>query len=159
MDEFFPLPLTQRYFEDYPVGLVAHYGPAHVTADDIVRFATAFDPHAVHVDADAAADGPFGGLIASGWHTTAIMMRLMVDNYLNERTSLGSPGVDTLRFLVPVRPGDELTARFEVASARPSASRPDRGILHTNIELRNQSGELVMTQTMINLVRARNPQA
>ena len=159
MDEFFPLPLAERHFEDYPVGLVAAYGPAIVTQESIVRFATEFDPHAMHVDADAAADGPFGGIIASGWHTTSIMMRLMVDNYLNERTSLGSPGVDALRFLVPVRPGDELTARFEVASARRSASRPDRGILHTNIELRNQSGDLVMTQTMINLVRARNPQA
>ncbi|GAB2454525.1 acyl dehydratase [Conyzicola lurida] len=153
--DFLP-PLHERHFEDYPVGLVAEFGPARVSDAEIVAFATAFDPHAMHTDAEAARSGPFGGLIASGWHTTAVMMKLMVDNFLNERTSLGSPGVDELRFPLPVRAGDELTARFTVVAARPSASKPDRGLLHTRIELSNQRGEVVMTQVMMNLVRRRD---
>ena len=155
MDDFFALPLADRYFEDYPVGLVAEYGSIVATAASIVRFAVAFDPHQMHTDATAAVSGPFGGLVASGWHTTAMMMRLMVDNYLNERTSLGSPGIDDLRWLLPVRAGDTLSARFTVEAARASVSKPDRGLLHTRIELFNQNGETVMTQTMLNLVRRR----
>jgi acyl dehydratase len=100
-------------------------------------------------------DGPFGGLIASGWHTTAMMMRIMVDNFLNERNSLGSPGVDDLRWVKPVRPGDVLSARFTVVAARESASKPDRGLTHTRIELMNQAGEVVMSQVMLNLLRKR----
>lgn len=155
MNKTFTVPLADRHFEDYEVGIAAEYGGYAVTEEAVVDFARAFDPHLMHTDPAAAQDGPFGGLIASGWHTTAIMMRIMVDNYLNERTSLGSPGVDDLRWRLPVRPGDILTARFTVVAARPSASKPDRGLLHTTIELTNQAGELVMSQTMLNLVRRR----
>jgi acyl dehydratase len=142
MDDFFPVPLADRYLEDYTVGIVAEYGPVPVSGESIVEFAAAFDPHLMH-------------LIASGWHTTAVMMRIMVDNYLNERTSLGSPGVDDLRWHLPVRAGDELSARFTVLSARVSASKPDRGLVHTRIEVLNQREELVMSQVMMNLIRRR----
>jgi acyl dehydratase len=155
MDDFFPVPLADRYLEDYTVGIVAEYGPVPVSGESIVEFAAAFDPHLMHLDPVAALAGPFGGLIASGWHTTAVMMRIMVDNYLNERTSLGSPGVDDLRWHLPVRAGDELSARFTVLSARVSASKPDRGLVHTRIEVLNQREELVMSQVMMNLIRRR----
>jgi len=151
----FTTPLPDRHFEDYPPGLHAEYGPTTVTADEIVAFATAFDPQPMHVDAEWAAAGPFGGLIASGWHTTAIMMRLLVDHWLNGETSLSSPGVDELRWHRPVRPGDQLTARFTVLEARPSASRPDRGILRTRIELVDADERLVMSQVMTNFVLRR----
>ena len=155
MDTTFAVPLTDRHFEDYEVGSVGEYGSYVVTEDEVVRFAKAFDPHLMHTDSEASLAGPFGGLIASGWHTTSMMMRIMVDNYLNERTSLGSPGIDDLRWHKPVRPGDTLSARFTVVAARVSASKPDRGLLHTRIELMNQTGEVVMSQVMLNLMRRR----
>jgi acyl dehydratase len=151
MTDSFTVALVDRYFEDY----VAEYGAEPVSEASIVAFAAAFDPHRMHVDPVAALTGPFGGLIASGWHTTAVMMRIMVANYLNERTSLGSPGVDELRWRLPVRSGDILSARFTVLSARPSASKPDRGLVHTRIEVHNQTGDLVMSQVMMNLIRRR----
>jgi acyl dehydratase len=151
----FSVPLADRFFEDYEVGLVAEYGAYEVTEAEIVRFAVAFDPHVMHTDAAGSIDGPFGGLIASGWHTTAMMMRIMVDNFLNERNSLGSPGVDDLRWHKPVRPGDVISARFTVVAARASASKPDRGLTHTRIELMNQTGDVVMSQVMLNLIRKR----
>ena len=155
MDDFLAVPLVERYFEDYAPGVVAEYGAEPVSEESIVAFAAAFDPHLMHVDPVAALAGPFGGLIASGWHTTAVMMRIMVDNYLNERTSLGSPGVDDLRWLRPVRAGDILSARFTVLSARASASKPDRGLVRTRIEVNNQAGEPVMSQVMMNLILRR----
>lgn len=155
MDDFLAVPLIDRYFEDYRPGVSAEYGSVQVSEESIVTFAAAFDPHLMHVDPVAAFAGPFGGLIASGWHTTAVMMLIMVGNYLNERTSLGSPGVDDLRWHRPVRAGDILAARFTVLSARVSASKPDRGLVHTRIELSNQAGELVMSQVMMNLILRR----
>lgn len=155
MNTTLTLPLADRHFEDYVVGTVAEHGSYAVTEEEVIRFAVAFDPHLMHTDVAASAEGPFGGLIASGWHTTAMMMRIMVDNYLNERTSLGSPGIDDLRWHKPVRPGDVLSARFTVIAARASASKPDRGLLHTRIELMNQTGEIVMSQVMLNLMRRR----
>jgi acyl dehydratase len=155
MNDFAAIPLAERYFEDYHVGVTAHYGSVHVSAESIIEFATAFDPHTMHTDPVAALDGPFGGLIASGWHTTSMMMRILVDNYLNERASLGSPGIDELRWHLPVRAGDTLSARFTVVAARVLKSKPDRGLTHTLIELFNQNGERVMSQTMLNLIRRR----
>jgi acyl dehydratase len=155
MTAHFTVPLADRHFEDYRPGIVAEYGAEPMTEEGIVAFAASFDPHRMHLDPDAALTGPFGGLIASGWHTTAVMMRIMVDNYLNEGTSLGSPGVDELRWHRPVRAGDILSARFTVLSARRSASKPDRGLIHTRIEVENQAGELTMSQVMLNLVRSR----
>ncbi|PRY69166.1 acyl dehydratase [Glaciihabitans tibetensis] len=155
MNDFFAVPLADRHFEDYRVGATGEYGSTYVSEESIVAFAEEFDPHLMHTDPIAALAGPFGGLIASGWHTTSMMMRIMVDNYLNERTSLGSPGVDELRWHLPVRAGDTLSVRFTVVAARKSNSRPDRGLLHTRIELFNQRGEVVMSQTMLNLISRR----
>jgi len=146
------VPLEDRTFDDYAPGLVETHGPLEVTESDIVAFASSFDPHDMHVDPEAASRGQFGGLIASGWHTTALMMRLMVGGFLNQRASVASPGVDELRWLLPVRPGDSLRARFTVLSSRVSASKPDRGLVRTRIEVLNQRDEVVMSQVMMNLI-------
>ena len=126
-----------------------------VDQDAVIGFATAFDPQSFHTDPVAAAEGPFGGLIASGWHTSALMMRLFATQYLSSVASLGSPGIDELRWPAPVRPGDTLRLRATVLDARRSRSRPDRGIVTTGAELRNQDDTPVLTLTAINLLRAR----
>ena len=151
----FTLPLADRYFDDYTPGTGGIYGPVEVTEAQIIAFATAFDPHAMHTDPEAARSGEFDCLIASGWHTTAMMMRLLVDNFLNERASVASPGVDDLRWHRPVRPGDLLRGRFVVLSARPSVSRPDRGLVRIGIELIDQHDAVAMSQTMLVLLRRR----
>src|SRR5689334_5203665 len=131
------------FFEDYPVGLAGEYGSVTVSEDDILDFARKYDPQPFHVDPAAAARSPYGGLIASGWHTCALTMRLLVENYLSAESSLGSPGLEELRWPAPVRPGDTLTLRLEVLEARRSQSKPDRGILRTRSEVVNQRGETV----------------
>ena len=151
----FAVPLDDRYFEDYVPGSVYEYGDVTVTEAEILDFAARFDPQPMHVDASAAATGPFGGLIASGWHTTALLMRLYADHYLSRVASLGSPGIDELRWPSPVRPGDRLRLRVEIEDARPSRSKPDRGVLRTRAELRNQHGETVLSLTAINFLRRR----
>lgn len=147
--------MIERYFEDYVPGTTSEHGTVQVTATDVVEFGRRFDPQPFHVDADAAAASPFGGLIASGWHTCALMMRLLAEEYLSPVSSLGSPGVDQLRWILPVRPGDELPLRTTVEDARISRSKPDRGILQTRIELVNQAGDVVLRLVATNLVRAR----
>jgi acyl dehydratase len=147
--------VTERWFEDYPVGTTGEYGPIRVAEDDVVDFGRRFDPQPFHVDADAAAAGPFGGLIASGWHTCALMMRLLATEYLSPSSSLGSPGVDELRWRAPVRPGDELSLRTTVLDARLSRSKPDRGLLHTRVELVDGGGTVVLSMVAMNLVRTR----
>jgi acyl dehydratase len=133
------------YFEDFPPGDVRESPARTVTRDEIIAFAREFDPQPFHVDEAAAATTIYGGLIASGWHTIAVYMRLMWDSYLKETVSLGSPGVDEVRWLKPVRPGDTLRARFTVLEAVPSRSKPDRGIVRSLSEVFNQHGEVVMT--------------
>jgi acyl dehydratase len=155
----FSTGIDQRYFEDYVPGLHAEYGPISVDADEIVAFARRYDPQGIHTDAAAAAQGPFGGLIASGWQTAALMMRLYVVNYLSAVASLASPGIDELRWLAPVRPGDALWLRVTVRDARRSRSKPDRGLVHTFIEVRNQHGAAVMTMLAMNLLRCRDAAA
>jgi acyl dehydratase len=152
MTEHHAVPLDQRTLDYYVPGLVETHGPLEVTEAEIVAFASSFDPHDMHVDPEAARRGQFGGLIASGWHTTAMMMRLVVGGFLNQRASVASPGVDELRWLLPVRPGDQLSARFTVLSSRASVSKPDRGLVRTRIELLNQRDEVVMSQVMMNLI-------
>jgi acyl dehydratase len=147
--------VTDRWFEDYLVGTTSEFGPLRVDQAEVVEFGRHFDPQPFHVDAEAAAAGPFGGLIASGWHTCALMMRLLAEEYLSPASSLGSPGIDELRWLLPVRPGDELTLRTTVEETRVSRSKPDRGILRTRIELLNQVGDVVLRMYAMNLVRTR----
>ena len=152
----FEAPIGQRYFEDYRVGAVHRYGAVTVDQAEVIAFATKFDPQSIHVDPEAAARGPFGGLIASGWHTTAMMMRLFADHYLSKVASLASPGVDELRWTRPVRPGDTLAIRVTVLEANASRSKPDRGVVRTLIEVLNQNGDQVMSCKAINLLRRRD---
>lgn len=144
-----------RYWDDYEIGAKFPLGSTTFTADEIVTFAREFDPQSFHVDATAARESMFGGLIASGWHITSKLMRLFVDNYIDSRTALGSPGLDEIRWLKPVRPGDTLTAWVECAGKVPSKSRPDMGVIHEHWRATNQKGELVLTLKGINLVRRR----
>lgn len=151
----FASPITSRYFEDYEVGATYAFGAVTVTEEEILEFARRYDTQSIHTDPDAAAVGPFGGLIASGWHTAALMMRLLADNYLSANASLASPGVDELRWPAPVRPGDELRLIATVKEARLSRSKPDRGIVHTAVTLLNQDDRPVLTLTAMNLVGTR----
>ena len=144
-----------RYFDDYLPGATYDCGIFSVNTDEIVSFARQFDPQPFHVDPEAAARGPFGGLIASGWHTAALVMRQLVDNYLPAEASLGSPGLDEMRWPDPVRPGDTLRVRATVVEARRSLSKPDRGIMKTVIEAVNQDGRTVMRATATNFLRVR----
>jgi acyl dehydratase len=147
-----PTASKDRYFEDYTPGSVSEYGEIRVEEAEILEFARRFDPQGMHVDPDAAARGRFGGLIASGWHTGAMMMRLLADNFLPKGASLASPGIDELRWLHPVRPGDVLRIRVTVLEATPSRSKPDRGMVHTLIEVLNQDGDVVMSLKPMNII-------
>jgi acyl dehydratase len=133
-----------RYWEDFHVGDVAELGPVPVTEDEIVEFATRFDPQPFHVDPDAARESPFGGLIASGWHTAAIYMGMFVRGVLEGTASLGSPGVEELRWLAPVRPGDTLRGRTTITDVQPSSTTPGRGTIFGEHEVVNQDGVVVM---------------
>jgi acyl dehydratase len=146
-----------RYFEDYVPGLVVDCGTFSLDEGEIIAFAKEYDPQPFHVDPVAAKDGPFGGLIASGWHTTSSMMRQLVDHYVSPESSLGAAGVDEIRWPRPVRPGDTLHVRATVVEARRSASKPDRGIVKSLAELTNQNGDLVMKVTAINFILLRDP--
>ncbi len=133
-----------RYFEDFVVGETIVHGSRTVGADDIVAFATEFDPQPFHLDAASPQAAFTGGLIASGWHVAAIFMRLMCDSFLLDSASMGSPGIAMLKWVKPVRPGDTLAARSTVTRLRPSRSRPDRGLVEFRHEVTNHDGELVM---------------
>ena len=145
----------ERYFEDYIPGAVFEYGEARVDEAEILDFARRFDPQDMHVDPEAAKRGHFGGLIASGWHTGAMMMRLLAENFLPKGASLASPGIDELRWLKPVRPGDVLRIRVTVIEATPSRSRSDRGMVRSLVETLNQDGDVVMSMKPMNIVRRR----
>ena len=151
----FSRPVTDRYFEDYVEGEVYRFGSIAVEADEVVAFARRFDPQSFHTDPEAAKRSPFGGLIASGWHTAGLMMRLFADHYLTHVASLASPGLDELRWLKPVRPGDTLSIRVTVLKATPSKSKPDRGAVTSGIEVLNQAGETVMTLKAVNFIGRR----
>lgn len=145
-----------RYFEDYIPGAVFEAGPIVVDEAEIVAFARRYDPQPFHVDPAAAARSTFGGLIASGWHTIALTMRMLVEGYFSEASSLGSPGVDEIRWLRPVRPGDELRVRVRVLEAQRSRGKPDRGVIRASIETRNGRDEPVLTMTAMNLMLLRD---
>jgi acyl dehydratase len=144
-----------RYFEDYALGSMYECGTFDIDQASIIAFAKEFDPQPFHVDPAAAAAGPFGGLIASGWHTAALTMRLLVENYLSAEASLGGAGADEIRWPYPVRPGDTLRVRATVVESRKSLSRRDRGIVKTLAETVNQDGRTVMRCTAINFLRVR----
>ena len=149
--------LKQRYFEDYRVGESHEFGSYAVTAEEIVDFASRYDPQPFHVDAKAAVQSHFGGLVASGWMTAGILMKMMVDEFISPLSSMGSPGVDELRWLVPVRPGDRLRARVTILAARRSESKPDRGSLQVLQEAINQNGEVVLSMRGWGIYKLRAP--
>jgi acyl dehydratase len=153
----FAVGTEDRYFEDYVAGAVYEYGYTSVSEADIIAFAERFDPQPIHTDARFAAGGPFGGLIASGWHTASLAMRLVVDHYVSRVASLASPGVDELRWPTPVRPGDLLRVRTTILETRRSRSKPDRGLVRTRAELLNQHDQIVLSLVAMNLIRLRNP--
>jgi acyl dehydratase len=132
------------YWDDFREGEVREFGKTVVRREDIVRFASEFDPQRFHVDEAAAAKTMFGGLIASGWHTASMAMRMICDAYLLRSSSLGSPGIEQLKWLKPVRPGDTLHMRLTVLESRPMQSRPDVGLVKSRHEVLNQHGEVVM---------------
>jgi len=133
------------YFEDYQVGGEHPLGSYTVTEAEIVAFASQYDPQPFHIDKDAAAKSIYGGLISSGWMTSAIMMKLLVKSMGDRSSSMGSPGVDEIRWIKPVYAGDTLTVVLKVLETRPSSSKPDRGVVLTQWQATNQHGELVCT--------------
>jgi acyl dehydratase len=134
-----------KYFwEDFPAGSVREFGGVAVSRESILRFAREFDPQPFHVDEEAAKRSPFGGLIASGWHTCALMMRMACDAFLLDSASVGSPGMDHIKWLKPVRPGDTLRVRLTVKEARVLKSRPNVGIVKNFWQVLNQDGDEVM---------------
>jgi acyl dehydratase len=151
----FNTPIENRYFEDYIVGAVYEFGHLTVEEAEVIAFGQRFDPQPFHTDPEAAQQSGFGRLIASGGHTASLMMRLFVDHYLSRCASLGSPGVDELRWLKPVFPGDTLSARVTVQNATLSRSKPDRGLIRSYIEVLNQDHEVVMTMEAMNLLGRR----
>jgi acyl dehydratase len=151
------IPTEERWFEDYPPGAVFTSRETLVGEAEILDFARRYDPQPMHTDPMAARDGRFGGLIASGWHTAALTMSLVVESFLSKRASLASPGIDELRWLRPVRPGDRLHIRVTVVEARRSRSNPMQGIVRSFVEVINQEGEAVMTMRPVNLLACRTP--
>lgn len=144
-----------RYWDDIKAGDVVELGRRTLDKERMVAFAREFDPQAFHTDEKAAEASIYGGLIASGWLTGSVLMRLFYDGYLKDTASMGSPGIDELRWLKPVRPGDTLSARLTVLETAASRSKPDRGIVRTLMEVLNQRGEIVMTTKGVNFFKRR----
>jgi acyl dehydratase len=145
------------HYEDFHVGQVFPLGPYAVTREEILDYAREFDPQDFHLDEDAANASVLGGLAASGWHSCAMVMRMICDGYLNRSAGMGSPGLSEVKWLKPVLSGETLTGTMTVLSARISRSRPEMGILDCRWELFNDKGEKKLEQTGINFMRVRKP--
>jgi acyl dehydratase len=154
----FKTPVEDRYFEDYVTGSVHEFGMIKVKEKDIIAFAKQFDPQLFHTDPEGAKATVYGGLIASGWHTASLMMHECVCHYLPRAASLGSPGIDELRWNLPVRPGDTLTIRATILLATKSRSKPDRGIVQSLFEVLNQKRDVVMSVKGVNFILCRSHQ-
>ncbi|MCC7059521.1 MAG: MaoC family dehydratase [Burkholderiaceae bacterium] len=152
-----PVPFKERFFEDYRPGEVVEFGDYPITEEEIIEFARRYDPQPFHVDKKAASESIYGGLIASGWMTGSIMMRLLVDNFVSPASSMGSPGVEEMRWVKPVRPGDRLRVRITVIDTRRSQSKPDRGLVQVQQEMINQDGDTVMSIRGLSLSKCREP--
>ena len=152
----FSTTTQERCLEDFVEGAVHEFGPVIISEDEIIQFGKSFDPQIFHTDPEGAKGTVYGGLIASDWHTCSLFMRMFVEHYLPGPASLGSPGVDELRWLNPVRPGDELTLRIRVHKVKPSRSKPDRGVLYSFCEMVNQENDVVATMMGLNLIRYRD---
>lgn len=150
------VPPKERFFEDFRPGEVLEFGDYLITEEEIVEFAKRYDPQPFHLDQKAAEQSIYGGLIASGWMTASIVMRMLVDHFISPASSMGSPGVDELRWTKPVRPGDRLKLRVTVVDTRRSESKPDRGIVEVQQEAINQDGETVMRIRGMGLYKCRD---
>ena len=151
---------AQRHYEDVQIGETRRFGAYAVTREDVIAFASAYDPQPFHLDDAAAAATHFGRLSASGWHTCAMTMAMLVENMKDENSAgLGSPGVDELRWRKPVYPGDTLRCETEILSKRRSASRPEMGLFKTRIRTFNQHGDCVLEMVSNGLIRTREPDA
>lgn len=150
-------PSGLLHWEDFPKGSMRDCGSTRVSREAVLDFARQFDPQPFHVDDEAARNSLFGGLAASGWHTCSMAMRLMCDAYLLRSTSLGSPGLDELRWLKPVHPGDDLTLRMTVLDTRPMRSKPEVGLVQSHWELFNQHGDCVLSMKGWGMFRRRTP--
>lgn len=149
--------MTMLYFEDFHAGQEIDLGQCSVSEQEILAFARQFDPQPFHVDPEAARASHFGGIVASGWHTCSLLMRQIVDNLLLQSASHGSPGVDEIRWLLPVRPGDVLSTKMKVIDTAASRSRPDRGVIRCEYVAFNQTGACVVTMKTIGMF-GRRPQ-
>lgn len=139
-----PGPASKLYWEDFTPGRVLEYGPRRVTREEILDFAAEFDPQPFHIDEAAGRASMLGCLCASGWHSCCILMRMSADGFVLNSSSMGAPGVDEVRWLAPIRPGDDLTLRATVLSTRASDSRPELGFVNILLELYNASGTRMM---------------
>jgi acyl dehydratase len=148
-------PSDARYWEDYVAGAVYDYGVITLDRDELIAFARKYDPQVFHVDEAAAQGGPFGGLIASGWQTGAMAMRLYADHFLTKVASLASPGLEELRWVRPFRPGETLSIRVEILETRRSQTKPDRGLIKVLVEGFNQDRELVISFRAVNIIGVR----
>jgi acyl dehydratase len=153
----FSTPPGDRYFEDYVPGYVHELGTVTVNEAEIIDFARQFDPQYFHVDPERAKASRFGGIVASGWHTASVVMRIFVERYLSHVAGLASPGVDEIRWPNPVRPGDTLSVRVTILESRPSRTKPDRGIVRARIEAWNQRNEPVLSMVGISIFGRRPP--
>jgi len=147
--------MTTLLFEDFKPGRFGTFGPRHVTREEILAFAAEFDPQPMHLDEDAAKNSMLKGLSGSGWHLGSIVMRMMFDGFIGRTASLGSPGINELRWLAPLRPGDDLTLDIDVAEARASRSRPETGIVTFKATARNAAGQALCEMVSPIIVRRR----
>jgi acyl dehydratase len=146
---------SEWYFEDFYPGQDIDLGTRAVTEEEIIDFATKFDPQPFHIDREAAAGSIYGGVIASGWHTCSMMMRMVVDGLMAKSASMGSPGLDGVRWLAPVRAGDTLNVRYQTTQVKASNSKPDRGVVWSKWVAINQHGEAVCTVEGMGMFRKR----
>ncbi|MDF9746876.1 MaoC family dehydratase [Natrinema salsiterrestre] len=146
-----------RYYEDLEVGDTREFGEYHVTKEEIIEFAEKYDPQPFHVDEEAAEDSAFGELVASGWHTASMCMRLLVDGPIQDRASMGARGVDELRWKQPVKPGDTLSIRTEILDKQVSESDPRRGYVDSRLEGVTQDGDVVISWIAHGMIARRNP--
>ncbi len=150
------VPFAERYFEDYWEGEIVEFGQYSMSEAEIIAFASQYDPQVFHLDKEAAKISSFGTLVASGWHTVGVTMRLLVLHFISPLSSMGSPGVDQIRWHKPVKPGDVLSLRLHITKTKRSSSKPDRGIVWFQTTTLNQQAEALMTMEGMGMYRCRS---
>ena len=148
--------MPERYYEDFEPGQVLPLSPREISKEEIIAYASVYDAQPFHIDEEAAKKLMLGGLAASGWHTACVVMRMNYDSWLQDTASLGAPGIDELRWVKPVRPGDRLSGRLEITETRTSKSRPEMGLVGMSCTVENQTGEVVLTQKHTQIIRRRS---